>query len=151
MLPAGGERAADTTEEACPAHGAEATGHLLVYLDHTDVAFRLVVGKRDIRVRQESKHLVLVFLETVQQASGLALSSPPFLTFPGRGRRALCVPQCHDLIIALISSMRSGVISPFSRESLAPYSRLIMSFAHVVPSLSAHAFSSLTRWALQTA
>ena len=50
-----------------------------MYLGHTDVAFRLVVDKRNIWVRQEQKHLVFMLFEAVQKASGLALSSHLFL------------------------------------------------------------------------
>lgn len=62
LLAAGGEIAANAGKDLSPGQGAEATGDLLLDLDHADILFALVVGERDRGIDEEGEdRQVIVF------------------------------------------------------------------------------------------
>src|SRR5438034_8331262 len=75
VLSAGGQVAADTTEDLSAFEGAEAAGDFLLNLGHAKIIFTLVIGEGDERVGHKAEGFGFEVTETIQKIAGLALSS----------------------------------------------------------------------------
>lgn len=55
----------------CPIHGTETARHLLLNLDHPEIVFSLVVGKRDEWIIHEAEDIVFKAFQPLQEIPGL--------------------------------------------------------------------------------
>ena len=69
LLAHGGNVAANATEELSSQLTSKAARHLLLDLDHTNITLGLAIVKRNAQMMQESKNLVLMLVQTIEQTA----------------------------------------------------------------------------------
>ncbi len=100
MFSAGGQIAADTTEDLSALEGAETTRDFLLDLRHAEVIFTLVVGKGHEGIGHETEGLGFEFSKTVQQIAGFALGCAFGGSVAGSRRGAFTIASGKDIAVA---------------------------------------------------
>src|SRR5258708_4207866 len=100
LLAKGGKIPAEAGERICAPVRAEAAGHLLLHLEHANVALGLVVVKGDGEVVGERQHLLLAEPQAFEQVARWRLLDPSTLARAAFRRRIGGMPGGEQLAIA---------------------------------------------------
>ena len=103
VLPGGRDVAADLAKDGGAFLRPETAVHLLLELDQPEVALRLVVVKRRLKIVHIRHHLLPVAPEAIQQVLGLAL--PPAL-FPGKPDNACIVLGNYPHMVGMLYGLQ---------------------------------------------
>src|SRR6266496_4022168 len=101
LLVHGRKITADATKGSNPRLTAKGASNLLLNFRHPKIALRLIVGKRDREVIEQSEHLISSVQQDIQEVFGRTVSAPALaLSLRFAGRRPGAIASSQDLKIA---------------------------------------------------